>query len=232
MPAAPVAAALDQELEAAARPSAYNPSPMEAWLEQVAYNAPYVVIIGIILLSGFGLPLPEDIPLIAAGYLAGIEIVNPWVMFPACFFAIVGADFILYLLGRRYGEHVPKVPLIRRFITMKRLQKAEEELAIYGGKFIFVARFLPGLRAPAMFAAGVFKVPAWKFLGYDGAAAMVSVPLILALSYYFAEHLDAARKWIHNGQLGVGGLAIVVVVTVVIGRIWFKRRKRVSESAA
>jgi len=201
---------------------------MQTWFEQIAYNMPYVAIIGLILLSGFGLPLPEDIPLIAAGYLAGIGVVNPWIMFPACFLAILGADFTLYLLGRRYGEHVPKLPLIRRHVTPARLLRAEQELLLYGGKFIFVARFLPGLRAPAMFAAGVFKVPAWKFLAYDGVAAAVSVPLIMGLAYYFADHLDAARKWIHSGQLGAGGLAILVVGGAILGRWWYKRRRRVT----
>lgn len=205
---------------------------MQAWFDQFAANSPYLFILGLILLSGFGLPLPEDIPLIAAGYLAGEGWCDPWVMFPLCFLAVVGADFTLYLIGRRYGEHVPKLPLIRRYITMQRLQKAEQELAIYGGKFIFVARFLPGLRAAAMFAAGIFKVPVWKFLAYDGAAATVSVPVILGLAYYFSDHIEAARKWIHSGQLGAGGLAIVVVAAVIIGRFWYKRRRRVSRSVS
>lgn len=199
---------------------------MQEWLTQLAYNAPYIAIIGVILLSGFGLPLPEDIPLIAAGYLAGIGVVDPWVMFPACFLAIVGADLTLYLLGRRYGEHVPHIPVIRRYLTHRRLMKAEEELTLYGGKFIFVARFLPGLRAPAMFAAGIFKIPVYVFLGYDGAAAAVSVPLILGLAYAFADHIDAVRKWIHNGQIGAAAFAVLVVVVIVVARVWYKRRRR------
>lgn len=201
---------------------------MQAWLDQVFYSSPYVMVLGIILLSGFGLPFPEDIPLIAAGYLAGIGVADPWLMFPACFFAILGADLTLYLLGRRYGEHVPHLPVIRRYLTLARLKKAEEELAIYGGKFIFVARFLPGLRAPAMFAAGIFRVPVWKFLGYDGAAAMVSVPVILSLAYYFSGHIDAVRKWIHNGSMGAAALAGLVIVVAIAGRWWYKRRRRLS----
>ena len=40
------------------------------WLSQYAPNAPYLVIFGILLLTGLGLPLPEDIPLVIGGALS------------------------------------------------------------------------------------------------------------------------------------------------------------------
>ena len=48
---------------------------------------PYVVVLGLIILSGFGLPIPEDIPLILAGYLCYPfeetgAYANPWILFP------------------------------------------------------------------------------------------------------------------------------------------------------
>ncbi len=197
---------------------------MDAWLSQLAYNTPYIVVIGVILLSGLGLPLPEDIPLLLAGYLAGQGYVSGWIMFPACVLAILGADLTLYVLGRRYGHHVPKLPLIRRYLTAQRLAKAEYELLRYGGKFIFVARFMPGLRAPAMFAAGVFKVPAWKFLSYDGAAALLSVPLILGIGYIFCNQIERAKEWVKNGQLTAAALVVLVVAGVIVMRYWYRRK--------
>src|SRR5690606_33249443 len=104
---------------------------------------PYVVIWGVLLLSGFGLPIPEDLPLILAGYLCGIEpaYADPWIMFPGCYLAIIGADLVVFVLGRRYGHHVPRLPLLRRFLTESRLAKTEAKLHQHGGKFIFMARF-------------------------------------------------------------------------------------------
>ncbi len=194
---------------------------MEEVLTQLASNAPYLVIIGIILLSGLGLPLPEDIPLILAGYLCGQGYANPWVMFPACFVAIVGADAMLYVLGRRYGHHVPRMPLLRRFLTPANLARTERLLYQHGGKFIFAARFLPGLRAPAMFTAGVFKVPAWKFLLYDGGAAALSVPLILGLAYRYSDQLRQVKEWVQDGQLAaialvIAGIAVFVAIKLLM----------------
>jgi membrane protein DedA with SNARE-associated domain len=177
---------------------------------------PYVLVLGLLLLSGFGLPIPEDIPLILAGYLAYYAYADPWTLFPLTFLAVVGADLMVFWLGRRYGHHVPKLPLMRRFLTEKRLAKTEALLHRHGGKFMFAARFLPGLRAPAIFTAGNFKIPYWKFLAYDGGAALVSVPVILGLAYYFAEHLEQVRVWVTNGEKGVIGVILLTVLVVVV----------------
>ena len=187
-------------------------------------HMPYVLVLGLILLSGFGLPIPEDIPLILAGYLAYHGYADPWVFFPLTFLAIVGADLMVFWLGRRYGHHVPKLPLMRRFLTEKRLAKTERLLHEHGGKFMFAVRFLPGLRAPAIFTAGNFKLPYWKFLLYDGGAALLSVPLILGLAYYFAEHLEQVRVWITNGEKGVIAVIVLAVVGFVAFKWWVNRR--------
>ncbi len=185
-------------------------------LTQLGTNAPYMpylVVLGLLLLSGFGLPIPEDIPLILAGYLGYYGYADPWGLFPLTFLAVVGADVMVFVLGRRYGHHVPKLPMMRRFLTEKRLARTERLLHQHGGKFMFAARFLPGLRAPAIFTAGNFKLPYWKFLLYDGGAAMLSVPLILGFAYYFADRLEQVRVWVANGEKGA--IALIVLATGV-----------------
>jgi membrane protein DedA with SNARE-associated domain len=198
-------------------------------LTELGTNAPYmpyVVVLGLILLSGLGLPIPEDIPLILAGYLcySGHGYADPWVLFPLAFLAVVGADLMVFALGRRYGHHVPKLPLMRRFLTEKRLARTERLLHKHGGKFMFAARFMPGLRAPAIFTAGNFRVPYWKFLLYDGGAAMLSVPLILGLAYYFAEHMEQVRKWVANGERGVIAVILLAAVVFVVVKLLVNRK--------
>lgn len=185
---------------------------------------PYVVVLGLLGLSGFGLPIPEDIPLILAGYLAYHDYADPWALFPLTFLAVVGADLMVFWLGRQYGHHVPKLPLMRRFLTEKRLAKTERLLHRHGGKFMFAARFLPGLRAPAIFTAGNFKIPYWKFLLYDGGAALLSVPAILGLAYYFAEHLERVRVWVANGEKGVIAVILLTAAVFITVKLLVNRR--------
>ena len=196
---------------------------------QYSGQAPYVIILGIFVLSGFGVPLPEDVPLLAAGYLAGTGTVNPWIMFPLCFLFIIGSDMIVYGLGRRYGHHVPRLPLLKRLLTEPRLARTERMLHQHGGKFIFFARFLPGLRTPAFFTAGIFKLPWWRFMLYDGSAAMLSVPLLLGLGYAFSDHIDLVAERVRQGSYGVAGLLMLGIAVAVLIKVWIgKRTKRIN----
>ena len=207
------------------------PLRMIEYFTQYAGSAPLVgafLILGLLLLSGFGLPIPEDIPILVAGYLsAQSDIVDPWWMLPATFIAIVGSDGIVFFLGRKYGRHVPKVPLLGRMLTRRRLLKAERFLDEHGGKSIFLARFMPGLRTPAFFTAGTCRVPYWKFLFYDGAAALLSVPTIFLLAYFLSDQIYRVKEWVGDGQLA----AAIVVACVVIGLFafhWFAKRRKLA----
>lgn len=197
---------------------------MEDWLAQIAPQAPYIAIVGVLLISGFGVPIPEDIPIIIGGILCGRDAANAWIALPAIFLAIIGADGIIFCLGRRYGHHVPKLPLLRRFLTEQRLARTEAMLHRHGGKFIFMARFLPGLRTAAFFTAGVFKIPAWKFFCYDGAAALLSVPVIFYLGYFFAYQYETVREWVKDGQIVAMTLGLLLIAGFVLVKRVFKRR--------
>lgn len=192
---------------------------MEALIAHFSYWGVTVAL----LLSGFGLPLPEDVPLLIAGYLCATGSAELWIMLPLTFTAVLAADLTLYALGRRWGHHVPRLLIFGRVLDQKHLRKAELAFCTHGGKTLFVARFLPGLRAATYFTAGMFRIPFWKMLAFDGSAALISVPTLVMLGWLFAGHFDALRKWSRGGQwLAAAALAVAIVLWV----LWHRRRKR------
>ena len=46
---------------------------------------------------------------------------------------------------------------IRRFLTLDRLRMVRSKFDQYGNRVLFVARFLPGLRAPIYMVAGITR---------------------------------------------------------------------------
>ena len=182
-----------------------------------------VVVVCLLLLSGMGLPLPEDIPLLFAGLLSSQGVLCLEIMIPLTFLAVVGADSILYFLGRTYGHHVPRLPLLRRFLSTARLERAQLAFHEHGGKTLFVARFLPGIRAPVFFTAGIFKIPYWKFLAFDGSAAAISVPLLVLIAYFGGQNLDKIRHMAKEAQISI---AVAAGFMVLLVAIWQLRRRR------
>ncbi len=195
-----------------------------------------IALLALLLISGLGLPIPEDIPLLAAGYLcylgdlpeshgAGVDL---WYMLPATFIAVLGADCLIYYMGRKYGHHLPRLKLLRRYLTQDRLQKAQLAFHNHGGKTLFVARFLPGLRAPVFFSAGVFKIPFWKMLAFDGTAAIISVPALVLVAYFGGHQIAKVKHLAGQAQLLVGAVAIALVISFVVWKI--RKRKRLAST--
>jgi hypothetical protein len=79
------------------------------------------------------------IPMIAADWVTSL---------PLHRYAIMGLISLIYLIGRRYGHLVSRVPLLKHHLSPERLARAQASFHSHGGKTLFVARFLPGLRAP------------------------------------------------------------------------------------
>ena len=201
---------------------------MNELLEQLIVNLPYAGVVIILLASGFGLPIPEDVPLLVGGYCCGVGLANIWVMVPVALVSVLGGDCIVYGMGRRYGHHVQKLPLLRRMLTEQRLTRAELSFHAHGGKTLFLARFMPGLRAAVYFSAGTFKIPFWKMITFDGIAALLSVPLWVLAGWWFAE--DIQRVWQWSAKLQAVLLGVVVVAAVGFMAWKVLRRPRVASA--
>jgi len=185
----------------------------------------YVGIFTILFLCGLGLPIPEELTLLAGGYLAYQEYTGLYETQAVCLVAILLGDLVAFYAGRRYGMRFLDVPWMRRVLTPPRMDKVHHTFARYGAKTVFAARFFVGVRVCAFFVAGTLRMKTWKFLLLDGAAALISVPASVWLGYFFGSNLSQARRelklW-HN-VLIVGILAIVT--GAVLAR-WWRRRRR------
>lgn len=180
---------------------------------------------GLLLLCGVGLPLPEDIPLIAAGILVEKGEMHLAIAAIFAWFGIIGGDCILYTLGYKFGADVSKIPFIGAHINVRRMKQVEKWFDHYGVLVVAVGRLFAGVRGAMVVVAGATKFRLWKFLLADGLAAVVSGGLFLFLGYKFAENLTRLHELIHKIK---GGMLIGLLVIVVGLAIYFlvvRRRK-------
>jgi membrane protein DedA with SNARE-associated domain len=66
----------------------------------------YLWLTGILLLCGLGLPIPEDVSLIAAGYFAYKGVLNVHKALAVCFAAVLAGDTLAFFLGRWFGRRL------------------------------------------------------------------------------------------------------------------------------
>ncbi|RYZ74193.1 MAG: DedA family protein [Proteobacteria bacterium] len=187
---------------------------------------PYWVVYGILLLCGFGLPIPEDITLFAGGLLTYFGVCDPIIMVGVGLAGVLCGDSAMYFLGARYGRKLSTRGWFQKILPEARLKMASDQFRKKGsGKILFAARFMPGLRAPMFFSAGMLHVSFWRFLMWDGLAAILSVPAIIYAVYYGGDKLDLVLTWVKKVEGGVFILILLVIALLVAKWQWKKRRK-------
>jgi membrane protein DedA with SNARE-associated domain len=189
----------------------------------------YVAVFIALMICGAGLPLPEDVTLVAGGVIAGLGYVNVHGMFALAMFGVLLGDSAIFLLGYRYGSSILKWRFVARILTPKRYQMVQENFSRYGNRMLFVARFLPGMRTTMYITAGIsHRVSFLRFLLIDGLAALISVPFWVYLGYFGADNHEWLMKWMSRGQ---GGLwAVVGIIAIVLLVLWWRHRRRAADA--
>ncbi|MBA4706923.1 DedA family protein [Aquitalea sp. FJL05] len=185
----------------------------------------YVAVFTVLLVCGFGIPIPEDITLVAGGIISGLGYADVDVMFLVGMAGVLAGDGIMFAAGRFYGHKVQRFRPIARILTQERFEAVQEKFEKYGTWVLFVARFLPGLRSPIFITAGMTRrVPYWRFLLMDGFAALISVPVWVYLGHYGATQREWLMHMVHRGQVGI--LSAVGVLLTVLLIVYLCRRKK------
>ncbi|MGH8506502.1 MAG: DedA family protein [Stenotrophobium sp.] len=186
----------------------------------------YLSVFLVLLLCGVGLPVPEDIVLLAGGVISELGYANVHVMFGVCMAGVLLGDWAMFMMGRHFGERVMTWRWVACLITPRRRLQVQQKFDRYGNRLLLIARFLPGLRAPIFIVAGWSRrVSPLKFILLDGIAALVSVPFWVYLGDYGADNREWLLAWAERGKTGIW-CAIVVVVLVFLLMIWRRLRQR------
>lgn len=181
----------------------------------------YLLIYAVLVACGLGIPLPEDISLVMGGFISHLGVTNLLVMMMVGFLGILTGDSLIYSAGRKVGQLYGGKGFFARVVTPEKRVKVERLFAEHGQKIVMVARFLPGIRAVTYFTAGSAGMSYWRFIFWDGLAALVSAPVFVYLGYHFGGHLRYLNHRIHQGQaIGLVVLAVAVLLYFFYRHYW------------
>ncbi len=190
-------------------------------IHQLVHQYGYALVFAAVALQALGLPVPGTTALVAAaGYAAatqGLSIVG--VIAVGALGALIGTT-AGYMLGRWGGETL--LLRIARWLRQspERVERFKAEVALHGGPWIFIARFVTGLRNIAGLLAGASNMPVARFLRFSALAALVW-SLTNGLEYYwFGRAFLSADTWLQV-------LLVFVGLGWTIGSFVFLRRRAV-----
>jgi membrane protein DedA with SNARE-associated domain len=186
----------------------------------------YLWLAGILLLCGLGLPIPEDISLIVAGYFSWRGVLNVHKAFLVCLAAVLAGDSLAFLLGRYFGRRVLASGLARKYFTPRRQLRVRAYFRKFGSKVVLVGRFTPGLRFTIFFTAGTLHVRPAVFFIYDFSAAVFSVPVLVYSAWFFGGQIDRVVLLARRTEHGILVAFLVVATFMIVKAI--RRRRRIA----
>jgi membrane protein DedA with SNARE-associated domain len=183
----------------------------------------YLVVFFGVMLESIGIPLPGETILIAAGLLVHQGSLDPG---ETIVFGILGTTIgnqLGYWAGRQGGR-----PFVLQWghyvgITLERLLRMEGFFARHGGKAVFLARFIPGLRAFGALVAGISRMHWWTFLFYNVLAGAVWATASILVGYLFSRSLVLAEEWMNLASVL---LILLLVLTLVFYLVYRRAVKR------
>jgi membrane-associated protein len=148
--------------------------------------------------------LPGDSLLFAAGALAAIGSMDPWVLGIVLIVAAVLGNTSNYWIGRYIGPRVFQWENSRWF-NRGALDQAHAFYERYGPAALTIARFMPLVRTFAPFVAGVGSMRHATFQLWSSLGGVLWVTTFIALGYFFG-----------NIPVVKSNLALVMVGVIVV----------------
>jgi membrane protein DedA with SNARE-associated domain len=180
------------------------------------------LVAGFIALESIGLPLPAEAVLIAAGFVAaGTHDLDIGLLIVAGSLAAVVGNVAGYWIGRRFGSRLLMEYGSRLGLTEGRIKIGQWLFVRYGGRFVFIARFLPFLRNMAAMLAGTNAMAQHVFYLASGTAAVAWVACYGLAAYYFGE---AFANLASPAAIVLGLAAVLLILAVPALILRFEKR--------
>lgn len=208
------------------------------WLSGEPLGALYLFIFLAALIEGVLPVMPGDVAAALLAFLAaraGGDLVPTIALVTSG--SILGA-ITMWWIGRRFGaEWLARV--FHRMGWMKtesRIAAAEHRVAEMYGRYgwvaLFVSRFLPGVRSVVPAVAGAMKVPLWEVTAIFTVASTIWYGMITWIAFNVGRDWESVQRAVARfaRDVGLGAVAIALVVTLIAWRLW--RRKRAARKQA
>jgi len=191
-------------------------APIAAWIVAVISAAGYAGVAGLMAIESACVPLPSEIIMPFAGYLASTGRFSLWAVATA---GAVGCNLgstLAYAVGARGGRKL--VERWGRFILLNPgdLDRADHFFQRYGGLAVLIARLLPVVRTFIALPAGIARMPMVPFQLYT---FIGSWPWCYALAY---AGFVLGQTWQTDPRLRafLHRFDIVMVVLLALGFAW------------
>jgi membrane protein DedA with SNARE-associated domain len=188
-------------------------------------NYGYPIIVGCVIAAYFGVPIPTDAILLAAGSFSTDGALNIFLLIPIVALTAIIGDYFGYYLGKKFGYLVVNKYTKKLGLTQIKLNSVDGFLKKWGIWCVFLTRWLlTPLGIPVNIMAGISKYSLKKFLSVVVIGELIWATIFLYLGYLFGANWVTLLDYIDEAPLLLA-LAAVGAASIYFGfKIWRSKR--------
>ncbi|MDA1027461.1 MAG: DedA family protein [Bacteroidetes bacterium] len=181
------------------------------WMSSLPPSMAYLTILGVAYLENLIPPIPGDMLIVFGGYMAGMGLLNPWLV---VLLATLGGSLgflTMYGIGYKVGQGLLD-PTKYKWLPKQKFEVVREKLQKWGFRLVAANRFLSGLRSVISLTVGMAHMSVRQTAIWCTVSALVWTALIAGAGYYVGENWGVVGEYLR----GYGTIVTSIIVLFVL----------------
>ena len=192
------------------------------WLLNTLNAMGYPGIFALMEMESSIIPLPSELVMPPAGYLANQGQMNIWIAILMGTVGSLAGAYANYFAARWLGR-----PLVLKYgkyvwITEEKFAKAESFFLKHGEISIFIGRLLPVIRHLISIPAGIAGMNHLRFSLYTLVGAGMWCTILAWIGYFIGKEQALILKYSHQAVIGVILFSVVLIAVYV----WIQKKTK------
>jgi membrane protein DedA with SNARE-associated domain len=200
------------------------------WMQGLSPVWAYVTLFVVAYGENVAPPIPGDMVVVFAGYLAGLGQLHLGIVVLLSTIGGALGFMTMFAVGARLGQALLD-PDRFRWLPRDGIGKAQRWLQQYGYGVVAANRFLSGARSVISLTAGMAQMETWRTLWWCTVSAFVWTGLISYAGYEVGDNWEVVVAYLRAYGRVVLTL-LLAVAAVLLGRWYWRRRQRTGEGTA
>lgn len=171
-------------------------------------------------------PLPSELIMPFAGFLVALNKMDALTVIIAATIGSLCGSLISYWIGYHFG-----IKVVRKFgkyllLDEEHLKKAEKWFKKFGGRTIFISRFIPGVRHVISIPAGIGKMNLFKFSILTVLGAGIWNTFLMYLGFMLEKNYNIIYEYTSYIDLIILFIIIVLIIYYISRIIQARKNKK------
>lgn len=207
---------------------------MFEWITGVIERLGYVGIAALTFLENVFPPIPSEVVIPLAGFVAARGALRLEIVIAAAFAGSLAGTTAWYELGRRVGQRRLKHWVARhgRWLTLgpRDLERADLWFRSHGPWAVCLGRMVPGVRTLISLPAGFTAMPLTRFLAYSAVGTLAWTAVLAGAGMLLQANFERVRDYVDIVSKVVLAIFVVVLAFRYV-RCWRDAAQTQSRSA-